>query len=46
MSIACKKAGGSGGGHDIAAGGVIPPGREKIFIEAASEIIKSQIHPL
>ena len=44
MELACQKAEGSGGGHDIAAGGVIPTGREKIFLETASEIIKSQLH--
>ncbi len=43
MKAACAAAGGSGGGHDIAAGGVIPKGREKQFLDAANEIIKSQI---
>ena len=43
MKSACATAGGSGGGHDIAAGGVIPRGKEKQFLEAAGEIIKSQI---
>jgi single-stranded DNA-specific DHH superfamily exonuclease len=43
MKSACAAAGGSGGGHDIAAGGVIPRGKEKQFLEAAGEIIKSQI---
>ncbi len=44
MEIACQKAGGSGGGHDIAAGGVIPIGKERFFLETANEIIKSQLH--
>ncbi len=43
MKTACAAAGGSGGGHDIAAGGVIPKGREKQFLDAANEMIKSQI---
>ena len=43
MKSACATAGGSGGGHDIAAGGVIPRGKEKQFLDAAGEIIKSQI---
>ncbi|WMT51210.1 MAG: DHH family phosphoesterase [Ferroplasma sp.] len=43
MKAACAAAGGSGGGHDIAAGGVIPRGREKQFLDAAGEVIKSQI---
>jgi RecJ-like exonuclease len=43
MKSACAAAGGSGGGHDIAAGGVIPKGREKQFLEAAGDAIKSQI---
>ncbi len=43
MKEACEKAGGSGGGHDIAAGGVIPQGKEKIFIDAANNIIKLQL---
>ncbi len=46
MKEACEKAGGSGGGHDIAAGGVIPAGKEKTFIEVANNIIKSQLKPI
>ncbi|WP_337860189.1 DHH family phosphoesterase [Ferroplasma sp.] len=43
MKTACADAGGSGGGHDIAAGGIIPKGKEKQFLEVAGGIIKSQI---
>ena len=46
MKTACAAAGGSGGGHDIAAGGVIPKGKEKQFLDTAGEIIKSQIKVL
>jgi single-stranded DNA-specific DHH superfamily exonuclease len=46
MKAACAAAGGSGGGHDIAAGGVIPRGREKQFLDAAGDIIKSQVKVL
>ncbi len=43
MREASAKVGGSGGGHDIAAGAVIPKGREMQFLEAANEIIAAQI---
>ncbi len=43
MRGASEKVGGSGGGHDIAAGAVIPVGTEKKFIEYCSDIIKSQL---
>lgn len=40
MKNATSEVGGSGGGHDIAAGAVIPKGKEKVFIEAVNRIIK------
>jgi RecJ-like exonuclease len=38
-----SKLGGSGGGHDIAAGGSIPRGMERQFIELADEMIGIQL---
>ena len=43
MKDACKKVGGSGGGHDIAAGGVIPRGTEKQFIEIVDKMVSDQL---
>ncbi|SMD31590.1 DHH family phosphoesterase [Picrophilus oshimae] len=43
MREASQRVGGSGGGHDIAAGAVIPLDTEKKFIDYCSEIIKSQL---
>ncbi len=43
MKAACSAAGGSGGGHDIAAGGIIPKGKEKTFLETAGKVIKEQM---
>lgn len=40
MKNATEEVGGSGGGHDIAAGAVIPKGKEKVFIEAVNRIIR------
>ena len=40
MKNASEEVGGSGGGHDIAAGAVIPKGKEKVFIEAVNRILK------
>lgn len=40
MKNATSEVGGSGGGHDIAAGAVIPKGKEKVFIEAVNRIVK------
>lgn len=42
MKNASEEVGGSGGGHDIAAGAVIPKGKEKIFIEAVNRILKEK----
>lgn len=39
-----KQAGGSGGGHKIASGGMIPRGTEKTFLEAADAIIGRQLN--
>ena len=39
-----KQAGGNGGGHKIASGGMIPRGSEKAFLAAASEIIGRQLN--
>ncbi|MFB6198848.1 MAG: DHH family phosphoesterase [Halobacteriaceae archaeon] len=44
MSGAASEVGGDGGGHDIAAGATVPAGEERAFIEAANEIISSQLH--
>ncbi len=40
MKNATAEVGGSGGGHDIAAGAVIPKGKEKVFIDAVNRIVK------
>ena len=41
--LASKQSGGEGGGHKMAAGGLIPRGKEKEFIQAADKVIKEQI---
>jgi len=41
--LAAKSAGGEGGGHKMAAGGLIPKGREKEFIQAADKVIEEQL---
>ena len=43
MKEASTQVGGSGGGHDIAAGAVIPRGKEKQFVELANEMVKGQL---
>lgn len=43
MKEASREVGGSGGGHDIAAGAVIPRGKEKQFLEIANNIVAGQI---
>ncbi|MCL4320459.1 MAG: DHH family phosphoesterase, partial [Candidatus Thermoplasmatota archaeon] len=45
MKECTEKVGGSGGGHDIAAGGSIPRGMERQFIEIADEMIGKQLNP-
>ncbi len=46
MKESAAQVGGSGGGHDIAAGAIIPRGKEKQFIEIANNIINGQIGAL
>ncbi|MCW6169006.1 MAG: DHH family phosphoesterase [Thermoplasmatales archaeon] len=43
MKESASQVGGSGGGHDIAAGAIIPRGKEKQFIEIANNIIGGQL---
>lgn len=43
MKECTAKVGGNGGGHDIAAGGSIPRGTERQFIELADEMIGKQL---
>lgn len=43
MREASSQVGGSGGGHDIAAGAVIARGKEKQFVELANELVKGQL---
>jgi len=43
MSECSKKVGGEGGGHDIAAGALIPHGKEEEFLEEVEEMIESQL---
>ncbi|HEV8290225.1 MAG TPA: DHH family phosphoesterase [Candidatus Norongarragalinales archaeon] len=45
MIRASEAAGGSGAGHDIAAGAQIPKGREGAFLQAAKRVIQQQIGP-
>jgi single-stranded-DNA-specific exonuclease len=48
LSVAIResamRAGGSGGGHKIASGGLIPTGNEKAFLESADAIIGRQLN--
>ncbi|BAB60374.1 hypothetical protein [Thermoplasma volcanium GSS1] len=43
MREASQAVGGTGGGHDIAAGAVIPKGREMQFLEIADKIVGTQL---
>ena len=43
MKEASAQVGGSGGGHDIAAGAVIPRGKEKQFVELANDMVRGQL---
>ena len=43
MRESAKEVGGSGGGHDIAAGAAIPSGKEKQLVEAANRLIGQQL---
>jgi len=40
---ACEKVGGMGGGHKIAAGAIIPKGKEWEFLEEFSRVVGEQI---
>ncbi len=42
LKSACETVGGSGGGHDVAAGGVIPKGKEREFVELVNNILREQ----
>lgn len=44
MKQSAEEVGGSGGGHDIAAGAVIPRGKEKQFVEIANRLIGEQLN--
>jgi RecJ-like exonuclease len=41
--LAASAAGGEAGGHKMAAGGLIPKGKEKEFIKAADKVIGEQL---
>jgi len=43
MTECSKKVGGEGGGHDIAAGALIPDGKEEEFLQEVEEMIESQL---
>jgi len=43
MSKCSKRVGGEGGGHDIAAGALIPDGKEEEFLEEVEDMIESQL---
>lgn len=43
MRVASESVGGSGGGHNIAAGATIPEGTEKAFLTKANEQIQKQL---
>jgi len=43
MKAASASVGGSGGGHNVAAGGMIPAGTEERFLRAAEDIIRDQL---
>ncbi|MBS3782488.1 MAG: DHH family phosphoesterase [Candidatus Thermoplasmatota archaeon] len=43
MSKCSKKVGGEGGGHDIAAGALIPDGKEEEFLGEVEDMIESQL---
>jgi RecJ-like exonuclease len=43
MRDAAEKCGGSGGGHDIAAGATLPLENEKKFLEETERILRGQL---
>ncbi len=46
IRFACEKVGGSGGGHKIAAGAIIPKGKEEEFLYEFNRVIGEQIRSL
>lgn len=45
MRSASERVGGTGGGHNIAAGATVPEGREEDFLLAIDQMVRSQIGP-
>lgn len=45
MRAASAAVGGSGGGHNVAAGGMIPKGSQARFLEEAERLIRAQLSP-
>jgi RecJ-like exonuclease len=43
MNTVSEQVGGTGGGHNVAAGATIPIGKEEEFITIANEVVKGQI---
>jgi RecJ-like exonuclease len=43
MRTASAAVGGSGGGHNVAAGGLIPTGSKERFLQEADRIIRAQL---
>jgi single-stranded-DNA-specific exonuclease len=43
MKEAAEKHGGTGGGHDIAAGAQVPLGMEEVFLSSADELVKKTV---
>ncbi len=43
MQKSSESVGGTGGGHNVAAGAIIPHGKEEAFLEKAEEMIKEQL---
>ena len=43
MRTASEQVGGHGGGHNIAAGATIPPGKEAEFLNIASKLVRQQL---
>jgi len=44
LNEVCKKVGGEGGGHDVAAGAKIPPERKDEFLKLMDETVGRQLH--
>jgi RecJ-like exonuclease len=45
MRTASASVGGSGGGHNVAAGGLIPEGAQARFLEEAEKLVRAQLFP-